>query len=107
MIPLPPPVRRYFEANARLDPEALLAAFADDAVVRDEAQSHGGASAIRAWIEQATIGSQAIAVAKAIRTDDSVHHVTATVAGAFPGSPIGLTFHFRLVGDHIAELEID
>lgn len=43
----------------------------------------------------------------AIRADDRTHHVTATVSGEFAGSPVGMTFHFRLEGDHIAELKID
>lgn len=107
MMPsLPTPIRTYFNANGDLDVDAMLAPFAADAIVRDEQRTHRGTEAIRGWIEQASIGNQAIAVPLTIRSDGDAHHVTARVAGAFPGSPVTLSFHFRLDAGHIAELEI-
>lgn len=106
MLQLPTPLQAYFEANANLDTEAMLAPFAFYAVVRDERRTHRGIDAIRAWIEQANIGNRAIAIPQAIRSDGEAHHVTAQVSGAFPGSPITLSFYFRLDGGCIAELEI-
>lgn len=106
MLSLPTPIRAYFTANRELDTSAMLAPFTADAVVRDERQTHRGTDALRAWIGQASIASQAIAVPQAIRSDGDFHHVTAQVAGAFAGSPITLAFRFRLDGDRIAELEI-
>lgn len=107
MMPsLPAPIRAYFKANGDLDTSAMLAPFAADAVVRDEAQTHRGTDAIRAWIEQSNKANQAIAVPQEIRSDGDSHDVTAQVSGAFTGSPITLSFRFRLDGDRIAELEI-
>ncbi len=106
MLSLPTPIRTYFEANAKLDTGAMLAPFASYAVVRDERRTHRGTDAIRAWIEQANVGNQAIAVPQAVRSDGDAHYVTAHVAGAFAGSPITLSFYFRLDGGCIAELEI-
>lgn len=105
-LSLPDPIQAYFEANAHLDVEAMLAPFAADAIVRDERRTHRGADAIRAWIEQATVGAQAIAVPLAIRSDGDSHHVETRVAGTFPGSPLLLSFHVRLDDGRIAELEI-
>lgn len=107
LISLPQPVRSYFDANALLDLDGMLAPFSSDAVVRDEKQTHRGTDEIRAWIRQATIENKAIAVPEAISADDRDHHVTARVSGDFPGSPISMTFHFRIEKDHVAALEID
>ncbi|MBL8773879.1 MAG: nuclear transport factor 2 family protein, partial [Phenylobacterium sp.] len=41
-IELPSPIRTYVAANARLDADGMLSAFADDAVVSDEARRHAG-----------------------------------------------------------------
>ena len=103
---LPSPIRAYFDANARLDPDAMLAPFAADAVVRDERRTHHGTAAIRAWIKQASVSLPAIATPEAIRSEGLSHEVTAQVAGNFVGSPTRLGFHFRLSDRRIAELEI-
>ena len=46
---LPSPIRAYFDADKRNDGEALVQAFAPDAVVGDEGHSHAGRHAIGAW----------------------------------------------------------
>jgi len=107
MISLPKPIRSYFHANAQFDLDGMLNPFSGDAVVHDEKQTYRGTDEIRAWIERATIQNKAIAIAEAISTDDRAHHVTAKVSGDFPGSPISMTFHFRLEEERVAELEID
>ena len=103
---LPAPIEAYFEANKRLAAGAMLTPFAVDAIVRDERHTHEGADAIRAWIERTSIGLPAIAVPQAIRSEGESHHVTAQVSGDFAGSPVTLSFCFRLNGDRIAELDI-
>ena len=45
---LPSPILAYIDADRRRDGAALLAAFASDAVVRDEGGSHAGTDAIDA-----------------------------------------------------------
>lgn len=57
---LPRPIADYVEANARLDVDDMLAAFAADAVVKDEAREHRGHAEIKSWIESATIAARAI-----------------------------------------------
>jgi len=106
MLSLPPAIRAYFDANERLDTDAMLAPFADDAVVRDEGRTHRGTDAIRSWIEQTSIALPAIAVPRTIRSEDEFQHVTAHVSGTFPRSPVALSFTFRLKDGQIAELEI-
>jgi hypothetical protein len=106
MLSAPTPIQAYFQANANLDLSGMLAPFSLDAVVRDERRTHRGRDEIRVWIEQATIDNKAIAVPQAIQSDGDAHQVRAQVSGAFAGSPVTLSFRFRLDEDRIAELEI-
>ena len=46
---LPSPIQAYFDADKSNDGEALIHAFAPDAVVKDEGQSYAGRQAIDAW----------------------------------------------------------
>ena len=46
---MPDSVKAFFDADQRGGPEALAAAFLDDAVVRDERTRREGLTAIRAW----------------------------------------------------------
>lgn len=103
---LPEPVAAYFAGNAQLDAAAMLAPFAPDAEVSDERQTHRGTAAIAAWIKDASLAASAIATPLDHRHQDGIDVVTGAVAGNFPGSPITLTFRFRLAGDRIAALHI-
>ena len=105
-LTLPAPIRAYFDANTTLDTDAMLAPFSADAIVLDERRTHRGREAIRAWIEEASVGNQAVAVPQSLQLEDDVYRITARVEGAFPGSPVTLTFRFRLGEGRIAELEI-
>ena len=103
---LPEPVAAYFAANPGFDVDAMLAAFAEDAIVSDEKRTHRGRDAIRAWIVEATVGNQAVATPRSLRSEGADHVVAAEVAGAFPGSPVMLTFRFALAADRIVRLAI-
>ncbi len=46
---LPSPIQAYFDADERSDGEALIQAFAPDAVVKDEGHTYAGHQAIGAW----------------------------------------------------------
>jgi hypothetical protein len=74
--------------------------------VKDEKRTHRGTAAIRDWIAEATLANKAIAAPVALRAAAGRHEVDATVSGAFPGSPVRLTFTFRLADEQITELEI-
>jgi hypothetical protein len=103
---LPLPIEAYFEANSRLEADAMLAPFAPDALVRDDGHTHRGSAAIADWIGEASLAFQAVAEPRSSRVEDGAHVVTAEVSGGFPGSPLALPFRFRLSGGRIAELEI-
>jgi hypothetical protein len=103
---LPLPIQSYFDADEKMDSEALIRAFASDAVVNDEGQSHVGHNAIEAWWRAAKAKYQHLAQPLEAGEQEDVTTVRAKVTGQFPGSPARLIFAFRLSGDRIAELEI-
>jgi hypothetical protein len=106
MPELPLPIHEYFEGNRGFDVDRMLAAFASDAIVRDEGDVHVGERSIRAWIEKATVSNAAVATPRTSTADGDRHEVEADVTGDFSGSPVELTFRFRVSDGAIAELEI-
>lgn len=99
---LHPSIRAYFDA----DSATPLDAFALDAVVTDEGHRHVGHAAIDAWWRDAQAKYRAVAEPLEVNAKDDAHDVRAKVTGRFPGSPITLTFAFRMKGDRIAALRI-
>ena len=103
---LPFPIQTYFDADRRNGGDALIHAFAADAVVRDEGQSHAGHQAIDAWWRDGKIRYQHVIEPLEVTGNGDFGKVCARVTGQFPGSPAMLTFAFRLEGDQITGLEI-
>lgn len=104
---LPPPVRAYFEADRECDGDALVHAFAPDAVVRDEGRAYAGHHAIGAWWRETKDRYQAMIEPLAVADEDDVATVRARVTGRFPGSPATLSFNFQLNDERISRLEIE
>jgi len=101
-----PTLERYFAAANRHDVAGMTADFADHAVVKDERREHRGVSAIRKWMAE-TIGKYKFQTEPTgVTRENDRTAVLATVSGDFPGSPIALTYWFRLEDQKIARLEI-
>lgn len=103
---LPTPIATYAAANARLDADGMLAAFAPDAVVRDDGGHHVGHDKIKDWIKSATIAARAVFMPETWREEDGYIIVQGPTAGDFPGSPIRFTFRFKLRDSVIVGLEV-
>lgn len=103
---LPSPIRAYFDADSRGDGEALIQVFAPDAVVDDEGRSHAGREAIGAWWRAAKAKYRHVIEPLGMVEKGDVAEIRAQVTGQFPGSPVTLTFAFRLKDGQIAGLEI-
>jgi 8-oxo-dGTP pyrophosphatase MutT (NUDIX family) len=103
---LPKPIADYVDANARLDIEAMLKPFADDAVILDNGQRFAGLAAIRELFEEAVIPVKAIFTPDRVRHDNGKIIVEGPAHGDFKGSPIRFTYDFTLDNDSIAMLDI-
>jgi ketosteroid isomerase-like protein len=106
MLNLPQAIAAYFEAVGGEDGDALVAPFAANAVVSDEAAKHEGHAAIRTWWAEAKAKYHQTTTPLETFADGEAIVVRCKVAGDFPNSPIELDFHFTLAGDRIAKLEI-
>src|SRR5438270_1971070 len=105
-IDLPKPIQMYFESENAHDVEALDGCFASNGVVRDEAQTIEGLSAIKTWrLGTAAKYSHSVEPLRLARRNGRTV-VTARVEGNFPGSPVNLDHIFELDGDKIVSLEI-
>jgi hypothetical protein len=102
---LPEPIAAYFEADQR-DGEAVARCFTQQAVVKDEGQTHCGLEAIKAWKTAASAKYAYTSAPFSVEQKDGRYIVTSRLTGNFPGSPLDLRYLFRLERGKIAHLEI-
>lgn len=103
---LPSPIRTYFDSDERHDSAALIHAFAPDAIVKDEGQSYTGRAAIGVWWRESKARYQHVLEPLEVSGKNDVTRVRTRVTGLFPGSPVTLTFAFRLKGNQVTALDI-
>ena len=103
---LPEPLAAYFAAVNTHNIDAMLAGFAEGAIVRDEGQERRGLAAIREWMEE-TVRKYHFRVAVNDVTEVNGQLVVmGRVSGTFPGSPVDLRHFFTLDVNKITRLEI-
>jgi SnoaL-like protein len=90
---LPDHVANFFRAYAEQDTDALLNGVAPDATLIDEGREWHGVAEIRGWDEQKPAQRSSIEPTESAKAGADTE-VSATVTGAFPGSPITLRFRF-------------
>ena len=103
-LTLPEPIAAYFAAEH--NPDALSHCFTAQAVMKDDGRTYTGTDAIKAFMAEASTKYSATSVPFAIEQEDGFQRVRAKVTGNFPGSPIVLSYRFRLERGLIASLEI-
>jgi ribulose 1,5-bisphosphate synthetase/thiazole synthase len=103
---LPKPIALYVAAENSGDANLFERCFAEDAVVRDENQTHTGLVAIKKWKAETKRKYQHTVDPLSLAQKDGKTVVTNRLTGNFPGSPIELEFVFTLAGDKIVSLEI-
>jgi hypothetical protein len=96
----------YFSATNRRDIDAMIAAFADDAIVNDEGHEHRGLAAIRAWMKETIERYDFNAEPASVARSHEQTAVSVVLSGKFPGSPVTVTYWFKLDGQKIVRLEI-
>ena len=102
---LPEPIVAYFAAD-KLDTEAVVQCFTNDAVVKDEGRTYSGLPAIKQWKANASAKYTYTSEPFALEQKDNMTVVTSRLTGNFPGSPVDLRYFFRLEHGKIAALEI-
>jgi ketosteroid isomerase-like protein len=103
---LPLLVTDFVKAQNSRDSDAVVACFAEDAIVQDEGREMRGLPAIKEWSDRGFQRFQFdIAPAGVAETGEKIV-LTSTVTGNFPGSPVTLNFNFVIKGDRIAALSI-
>jgi len=103
---LPKPIALYVEAENTGDVKLFDQCFAEDAVVRDENETHEGLGAIKEWKAETKKKYQHTVDPLKVVEERGKVIVTNRLTGNFPGSPIELEFVFTLEGDKIGSLEI-
>ncbi len=103
---LPKPIVLYIAAENSGDISLFDQCFVDDAVVRDENETHRGLPAIKKWKAETKRKYQHTVEPLSVIQKEGKTIVTNRLTGNFPGSPIELDFAFTLSGDKIVSLEI-
>jgi ketosteroid isomerase-like protein len=107
---LPPPVAAYIAATNGFDLDALMATFAEGALVNDHRSEFRGRDAIRDWAAREIIGDRVtMQVIDATRRGESAA-VVAMVDGNFDKAglpdPFAPAFYFSVDGGWIVQLVI-
>jgi ketosteroid isomerase-like protein len=103
---LPPLVTEFVKAKNSRDSSAVVACFAEDAVVQDEGREMRGLLAIKEWSDKSFEKFQYDIAPTGIGEAGDKIMLTATVTGNFPGSPVSLDFIFVIKDERIAALSI-
>ena len=103
---LPKPLAEYFAAANTDDAVRVAACFAEDALVHDEGRDISGKAAIRSWAEETRRKYRFQSEPLSIEQSEDRTIVIAHLTGDFPGSPINLSYRFKLKGAQIVALEI-
>jgi SnoaL-like protein len=103
---LPKPIALYIAAENTGDTNLFDQCFAEDAVVRDENETHRGLAEIKKWKAETKKKYQHTVDPLSVIQKEGKTIVTNRLTGNFPGSPIELEFVFTLERDKIVSLEI-
>jgi ketosteroid isomerase-like protein len=103
---LPEPLAAYYAAQNTHDIDAMMAAFAGGAVVKDEGKEHHGVKAVREWMEETTRKYRVTVEVADVAEAGGNTLVTGVVSGNFKGSPARLRYTFTLDRQKISRLEI-
>jgi ketosteroid isomerase-like protein len=107
---LPEPVAAYIAATNAFDLEAMMATFAEHALVNDHREEFDGPAAIRDWASREIVGDRVTLEVAAAATRGMTAQVTAIVGGDFDKAglpdPLMLTFYFAVSDGKIDQLVI-
>jgi SnoaL-like protein len=103
---LPRPIAAFVQAENSGDVDSMSDCFVPGATVRDDGHFYEGLPAIKAWTARMKKRFNHTVTPLEIHTSDGTTTLKARLSGEFPGSPLIADFHFALVNDRIAALQI-
>jgi hypothetical protein len=104
---LPAAIRAYLTAHESRDDDAVVRAFAPQATVTDEGQTHTGRQDIRAWRRRASTEYTYTTEVTGVRQDShNVWVVAVRLEGDFPGRIADLEQRFAVHDAAIIDLTI-
>ena len=101
---LPKVISDLIKAQDNFDSSAYVNCFTETAVVFDEGKTHNGKKEIKNWIERAN--KEYHTTMKPLEYSTKEQVLKAEISGAFPGSPLVLTFHYEFQNGLIQSLKI-
>lgn len=103
---LPKVVANLVKAQNDFDSTAYADCFSETAVVFDEGKTHNGRKEIEHWIADANERYKAVMKPVDFEEKGPESLLRAEVSGAFPGSPIVMTYHLQIADELIQSLKI-
>jgi ketosteroid isomerase-like protein len=101
---LPEVLTDLMAAQNRSDSAAYANCFSETAIVFDEGKKHSGKAAIKNWI---TRSNQVYKTTmKTLYYSATKQTLEAEISGTFPGSPLVLTYQFKIKERQIQSLKI-
>jgi len=105
-IELSPFLAAFVAATNSHDIDAVIAFYADDAIVQDESEEMQGTAAIRGWIDKTIEKYNFTLEATGVEQEGDEITLHTLISGTFDGSPAEIDYHMKVVGDKIVELNI-
>jgi len=103
---LPKVITDLAEAQNNFDNIAYANCFSNDAVVFDEGKNHYGKKEIELWIADANDRYKATMKPLSFEEKQNKSILKVEASGNFPGSPIVMNYHLKIVDGLIESLEI-
>lgn len=102
---LPKILTELVRAQDNFDSTSYANCFTETAVVVDEGKTYNGKNEIKSWIEQANKEYQV--TMKPLEYTEKTEILKAEVSGAFPGSPVILSYSLNIKNELIQSLRIN
>lgn len=103
---LPEVLSGLLSAQTNFDSNNYAACFSEAAVVFDEGETHIGKQEIKDWNDRTNTKYRPSLKPVEFYTEDEEHILKVEVSGTFNGSPVILTYHFKLEEGLIISLKI-
>lgn len=103
---LPKIIEDLVKAQDNFDAIAYAHCFSEKAIVFDEGKTYNGRKEIEQWISSSNEQYRTVMKPVSMKIGEKESVLKAEISGTFPGSPIVLDYHVKIVDDKIQSLRI-